>query len=428
MPIAAHWLWAAWLLTLVGFFAGGSFVSPGSKRQTQRVLRSPLAPVSGRILLDGAGYDTAPDGTHFNGTGISALCAKTAWVPDLWLWCDGIEGGVTNVRSGALNCLRYAMEIGAGLILPSLRLRGALKNDDVSLSSGGRGGLDTYFDLFFFKDSLGLYCNQMPLVDSLEDIPKYQTASFPDPIRTTNYYKLSTGKEPDTSTIMVNAHANTFRRDFEFVMGETIGLKVVRFPWTLYFEWPIRIDEEVFWRNFGRLLTFKPELQAYASTAYAALQRLTPKFYGCHLRTEADVPAGWTTFDNLVERYVTQVEASALDVLYIAGGNYADIEKVRQAAAPKGITVVHKGTLLPPHDLRTLSLLTFDQQASVDYLVLLQSTLFSGVAASSFSQNLAISRHTRSLASDTPYHFYGDELSVLITTTSHDFFGLTVWP
>lgn len=272
----------------------------------------------------------------------------------------------------------------------------------------------------------------MAIVDTLEEVPNYQHAWYPDHIRAQEIYKSATSREPDNPT-HVNTHVGTFRKDFDFLFGDGSAgkLLIFRLTWPLYFEWTIASDDRSFWQTFGRLLAFNPEIQAYASLVYMALSSLNTDYFGVHLRTEADIPqmGSWTSFDAQSQSYVQQAIESKLELMYIASGDYSDIETIRKIAAFEGnIMVVHKGTLLAPTHLRSLERLSFDQTAAIDYLVLLKSTLFAGAGPSSFSQNIAIRRHLLSYTKDTPFHFAGDELSSLIDAEGNQFFSHTVWP
>jgi len=77
----------------------------------------------------------------------------------------------------------------------------------------------------------------------------------------------------------------------------------------------------------------------------------------------------------------------------------ASAKFVAQAAAlSPPITVVTKTDLLGGDDLARLDALNFDQQALVDYLVLLRASYFAGVAISSYSANVAMRRRVLSKA------------------------------
>lgn len=122
----------AWLLLLPFVYYLGS-ISEGVKNDRTSIGAKQKGRGLSRFTADQitlVSFNIEPEGDYFNGTGIIELCARTVWVPERWLWCDGIEGGTTNARNAILHCLRYAMETGSGFIMPSLRLRGAVRADE----------------------------------------------------------------------------------------------------------------------------------------------------------------------------------------------------------------------------------------------------------------------------------------------------------
>jgi len=80
----------------------------------------------------------------------------------------------------------------------------------------------------------------------------------------------------------------------------------------------------------------------------------------------------------------------SLPVIYIASGNITSISLFASSVSPT--PVVTKTTLLTGKDLSDLQAMTWDQQALVDYLVLLKSSQFLGMSDSSFSWNISIVR------------------------------------
>jgi hypothetical protein len=86
-----------------------------------------------------------------------------------------------------------------------------------------------------------------------------------------------------------------------------------------------------------------------------------------------------------------------LSIIYIASGNATEVSNfAADARAWKGgqnLIVTTKFDLLKGSDLALLNSLAWDQQALVDFLVLLVATQFGGVGHSNFAWNIALKRH-----------------------------------
>ncbi len=128
---------------------------------------------------------------------LAQVCNQTDWVPNRWFSCDRMEGGVGNVRNEWLTCVRYAVAGGASVVMPSIRLRGEVAVGEEDLHTGGRGGLEFYFDVEYFKQTMREYCPQMAIADSVYAIPDYGVATFPDLINFKDVYTLATGQPND---------------------------------------------------------------------------------------------------------------------------------------------------------------------------------------------------------------------------------------
>ena len=88
----------------------------------------------------------------------------------------------------------------------------------------------------------------------------------------------------------------------------------------------------------------------------------------------------------------------SLFLMYAASGNTSSTAALIAEATAQSppVTIVTKWDLLSGPDLELLDHLRWDQQALVDFLVLLRSSFFAGVDRSSFSWNVAAKRHVTS--------------------------------
>jgi hypothetical protein len=184
---------------------------------------------------------------------------------------------------------------------------------------------------------------------------------------------------------------------------------------TPLFQFPLSYDSSSFVENFGRILRPRPDATRLAATVLFDLSRkyslrLNPEegitrraFMGAHLRTEADAnAAGWTGYDTQATMYINQARSANLTTVYVASGSQDDIAKFKKQASLRSVNVTTKYDLLSGDDLEELKRLTWDQQALVDYEILLRSSTFGGIAESSFAWNIALRRNklTRKEAED----------------------------
>ena len=124
------------------------------------------------------------------------------------------------------------------------------------------------------------------------------------------------------------------------------------------------------------------------------------KFYGAHLRTAADAAsAGWTPYSTQSSHYLSHASHNHLPLIYVASGSPPDILLLSQDAAnysfpmevtTKSLLFAEKGFEKEKDEMEGL---TWDQQALVDYEVLLRASRFGGTWESSFGWNLAMRRH-----------------------------------
>ena len=96
------------------------------------------------------------------------LCSKTKWTEGLWLHCHSYCGenrtsacgGLNNARNRIQTCLRLAIDIGAGVIIPSVTWR-----NEKHLANTGMytGCADRFWDMEHLQRSLTKGCPQLKL-------------------------------------------------------------------------------------------------------------------------------------------------------------------------------------------------------------------------------------------------------------------------
>lgn len=109
------------------------------------------------------------ESTNDDFSALRKLCSETRWTPGLWLHCHStcgsdhtsVCGGLNNARNRIQTCLRYAIDAGAGLIVPSVTTRSEshLKDTD-----GGTICASMFWDMRHLKSELEKYCPQLDLL------------------------------------------------------------------------------------------------------------------------------------------------------------------------------------------------------------------------------------------------------------------------
>lgn len=147
--------------------------------------------------------------------------------------------------------------------------------------------------------------------------------------------------------------------------------------------------------------------------------RLTPNgFFGAHLRVAADAAnAHWPGYESQAPFYIAEATRLNLTTIYLATGSAEHRERFLADAAQKGIRVLVKEDLLGEEEVVELHSLTWDQQALVDFDILMHSTWFYGFVRSTFSWGLAMRRGTLPDAgkfTTTNDDEYRDSLSAIV--------------
>lgn len=266
-------------------------------------------------------------------------------------------------------------------------------------------------------------------------------------------------QDNDGSGFDVNRWAGTFRDDFDWWLANATKLSptleqpvVVVFRWATFFDWPIYIDGPHFSNTFGRLLKLPRNVITLATEVIRSLAAIDPaildaeqyggpllNYLGMHLRTEADRLDWWPDENAQIDAYVERIKTLHLQskTVYLATGSSSGVQRVRERLATEvGARVVSKETILNGSvSLTHLQSLPWDQQALVDYCVLLRSRDFLGMFQSSFAQNIAVRRHLLDDGAETLiWRGYYDKWSFLFGsrkryTGDWVFFSAeTMWP
>ncbi|KAK3935644.1 hypothetical protein QBC46DRAFT_421909, partial [Diplogelasinospora grovesii] len=350
-----------------------------------------------------------PD-SPFIGWPLERVCKETRWTPGVVFVCDNNSGGIGNIRNFILTCLRYGIEAGAtALVLPQIRTRSAA---DLSSILHEYRDFDYFFDAEHFREGLQASCPQITIYNTTHDIPN----TTHEPFQAERITPRDFGRRGGCDQRELNKHSDRFGSRFRAWLQETAAQfslqppslkhpRVIRLNWGVQWDWPVYRDGPEFVATYGGLLKLRADiLELGKKTAthmrqFAAEQdqkTASASYAGMHLRTESDALSGWPRFENQSSAYLERASNAGLKAAYLATGNKTEAEKlVRSAISYHGIGMATKHMLLKGHpgDLNALEALTWDQQALVDFVVLLESDYFLGVSPSSFSLNVALKRH-----------------------------------
>ncbi|TGO56547.1 hypothetical protein BCON_0076g00250 [Botryotinia convoluta] len=377
------------------------------------------------------------------------LCEKTKWNSHKVIFtCDNSIGGVGDIRNSILNCVRYAISAGAGLVIPRIILRNP--NDISQIRTSERVSMAYMFDYFHFVDSLRYSCPQMDIYPYIDDVPNSNEGRGPITLLPESLYSSpipKTGLE----------HPENWRELFEgwldgyyyFATNETMNMPVTVELGRSYLQYPIYSDGEEFALSFGGILKFSKNLRILATTVLQNMLStynmpgdlsqpfLPDRFFGAHLRTEIDTAKSWPAEDWFHQRYEVQstqylkkIASTNLTLIYVASGNETETARFSREAAVYNVTT--KWMLLDAKDRELLSRLSWDQQAIVDFLVMTKSSNFVGIGHSSFAWNIALQRH-QFLENKKDYldgpELLSDELSTVFGETGgHPEYAACLWP
>ncbi|ROW03660.1 hypothetical protein VMCG_05345 [Cytospora schulzeri] len=390
---------------------------------------------------------------------IKEVCRLTTWNENLVFTCNESYGGIGNIRNSVLHCIRYAIQAGASLVLPRIVLRSVYAIQDIETEQ--TADFSYMFDTQHFLKSIRLSCPQMKIHTSFDGILNTtNTGDSGGIVLSLKPESLVEGGVPRTGL----PEPEVWREQFYLWLQGQVDVTESR-PSThtiinlqrSYMTYPVYSDGEEFALSFASILQFRNDTRVLATKVLKALMKqfslhvdldrdvFPNAFFGAHLRTEADSKFAWESagdywfyshYQNQVEVFLKQAPRSNPTVIYVASGDLAEAARFANDAAklpaPNNYTVVTKSNLLNGASLQALEALTFDQQALVDYLVLLEASDFAGVAHSSFAWCVALKRHQHARRKrdylDAP-EMLDDDLSKIYGTVK-DFgdYPSVLWP
>jgi hypothetical protein len=294
--------------------------------------------------------------------------------------------------------------------------------------------LDYYYDMEHLNWTLSTFCPQMKLHWSLDDL-------YDVPIGGPVTISVSDlGLSLANGTVLESPEMWTYA--FQQLLATRSDPKTRAWPFKVVvsrsmFVWPTNYDDPAFVTTFGHMFRSRKDARRLAASALFTLRRKWLKsqsssnaiavgahgFVGIHLRTERDVwGSEFPGYDEQAAYYLDYILQSPFRVAYLASGATPEnITAFTEQARHVNITVVTKTDLLEIEDLQYLATLTWDQQAIVDFELLLRSNMMAGVSQSIFAWTAALRRAASqgSVGGDSPgpeleHTRWQDGLSVLM--------------
>jgi len=346
--------------------------------------------------------------------------------------CEGRVGGIGNVRQEILQCTRLAIEIGAALIRPSMRLR---SEGLIEYQTGPLIGFEYLFDTPKFEKRLAAACPRMRLFEDMQAVERKGNITrivrpwfLPDD---ESGNPISLAAWTDENRAM---NGNITVIDMPLTMGQS----------------QVCDDGAAFVDHFGELVEFRTDTQMLASNALSNLSlrfgvgnisssRLNDSlFIGVHLRTEIDAAnSRYPDYKTQSAEYLRIIRSRSPLAVYAASGDDISLELFTHDAdaLTPPVPIVTKWDLLSREDLELLDTLTWDQQAIVDFLILQKASYFAGITESSFAWGIAYARQVVSengTCSDPMQNLphpvlFQDEFSRIFGESREYFWG-KVWP
>lgn len=259
--------------------------------------------------------------------------------------------------------------------------------------------IDYLFDVAHFKTELDSYCPQLKIYDTMKDVPGYENITK---------FDLSPDHLPKlTPSHRVFAKPDEYKPAFDEWLGRVNTKKVspvhISFTNRIIWTWPTSYDPPAFIRSFGTVVKIRSDIRNLAALAlfklksnyglprsFRAIDISSPEisYVGIHLRAEKDSrDYGFTDYDTQALYFARRLSEFPGIPVYLASGDRDVTANFTESIAP--VRVVTKQDLLSDVELRLLS---WDQQALLDLLVLERASYFLGVKDSSFSWLLTLRR------------------------------------
>lgn len=333
------------------------------------------------------------------------LCLVTNWTPNFWLRCYGecgpnktsFCGGLNNARNRLQTCVRWAIDSGAGLILPPVTLRG----HDLVNVNGGEQCLDTWWDLEALQSALSVNCPQLQLridcdgTNHTDAVPPVgdliNATTVQTPWRKYGDPRFSKGVFRELVALpALNSSAATTPPTPSSNPTHEGNATVFKFG-DAYLGWDYSASSELdtIRKELHLAIPFRKHLLELGNTISKSAQLNNGAFIGVHLRGESDWPANWGNgaqqmllYEDEMSKIRNLTDGSDVSAVYVSSGDQQAIQAFRERLEPLNYTVHDKWTILKnqPEELAVVNSLDFDSMGIVDYAALIHARFYMGVS------------------------------------------------
>jgi hypothetical protein len=403
-----------------------SFTKIESPKVYTTVKGSTISPLSPQVLKYFDQVFSVDKPADYDFPALRQQCEHTKWPEnDVYLQCVGMAAGLTSIMSQVKVCLKMAVEVGTGIVLPSMPLRNSVNLTDFNFLNGDAYmTYDKWFDAEHLIEQVRRVCPRMKIVhpDQLD------SPSVPVKNRWNIDFASAPGYRPLSGHFWTGRPFKDFFEE-EYARLEQLallapdrddsrkGITVIRIE-SQFLMFKIMDDptgqDLKLWNDLSHLIRFG---EAPRKIVNELLSRITHTFYGVHFRVESD--AIWSSLENQLS-----VDLDALDrawakygtpdaqkpLVYLACGDQQQVEKFVSAGRARGWEVTHKWQLTASNSytLEMISSLAFDFQGAVDMGVMIKSHFFLGVIGSAFSSTIGNARDVTGRYRGSSFAVYDD--------------------
>ena len=282
--------------------------------------------------------------------------------------------------------IRLAIDAGSGLIIPPIACNRS-RSDNMDLSTSVCA--DEFWNMEQLEEGLHKQCPQLQLrfcgdiggIDTTLHLPhvEYHGAALqPGDLNASIAASLS---EAQISEVSETSPVVIFFAD----------------PYT-GFNYSARGETATVRKDLFKVLNFNEHLLSI-SGLLSQDHRLSHGYIGVHFRAEPDWPYDFGTAEEQLQHYLEYLEtirttSPEMTTIYISCGFEEAVEHFREKVAPLGFTVIDKWLLLQEHPamLEEVNSMNFDQQAIVEYSLMVGADYFTGNMVSTLSMVIAYAR------------------------------------
>lgn len=333
---------------------------------------------------------------------LRSLCETTTFQPGLYLqchsWCGpnstSICGGLNNARNRIQTCLRLALDLGSGIILPTVQShRNAENLVDYGDTTDNTLCPDVYWDIEYLLKEMSSACPELK-VRQCGDV------SGIDEARIIQMKK----REHGDASHHIGTFEATVNEHLESLSLSSISAEspvAVGFGDTIYAYNYTYDSEQALQKELFRTLKYNLKLLDIGSRLRYSPE-LRDGYIGIHFRGESDWPQSFGSREDQMNFFTQEIElastfqgaAAGIKTIYMSCGDEAAISTFREPLSALGYRVYDKWNLASSLSDPSLILeeTEFDIIAIIDCAVLVEAALFLGVWMSTFSQTIAYAR------------------------------------